>query len=99
MSNIKITIEAQLDDEELKPKHPIFKIMKILSKEDTQVKWYAENRERILANDKERRSVYNREKYKERQARKKALVHEIMTGNQVVMPDFPADNVLRFDNL
>lgn len=88
MVRIQITIDAEIDDNELKARSPLMKILKVLSKEeDAQVKWYMENRERILAADKERRDVFKAEK----ERRKKEVVK-----NEVVMPVPPADNVLRF---
>jgi len=90
MVRIQITIDAEIDDDELKARSPLMKILKILSKEeDSQVKWYMENRERILAQEKDKREVFKAEK-----ARRKKK--DEGTVNEVVYPAAPIDNVLRF---
>jgi hypothetical protein len=91
MVRIQITIDAELEDDELKARSPLMKILKVLSKEeDSQVKWYMENRDRILAQKKEERVVYKVEKAK-RKKREEAPV------NEIVYPVPPADNILRFN--
>jgi hypothetical protein len=90
MVRIQITIDAEIDDDELKARSPLMKILKILSKEeDSQVKWYMENRERILAQEKDKREVFKAEKARRKKKDEGAV-------NEVVYPVAPIDNVLRF---
>jgi hypothetical protein len=73
------------------------RVLKALCKDsDAQVKWYNENRERILAQEREKRALYAKEQYAKRKAKKD---EEALATNQVVLPEMPKDNVLRFDNL
>jgi len=94
---ITVTIDAEIDDKDATNKSPLMKILKILGKsDDAQVKWYMENRDRILAEEKAKRASYAREQYQKRQSKKKEEANPV---NQVVMPTMPPDNILRFDNV
>ena len=89
---IQITIEADVEEKDLKPRSPLLKILKTLTKDnDPQVKWYEANKERILATEKEKRAAYAREQYEKRKAKKAEEIRNI-----VVMPEMPPDNILRF---
>jgi len=90
---IQIIIDAEIDDKDAKARSPLMKVLKAISKDtDSQVKWYMENRERILKEEKEKRALYAREQYQKRRVKK---VEELGI-NQVVMPEPPPDNILRF---
>jgi hypothetical protein len=89
---VQIIIDADVEDKDMTSKSPIIKLLKSLTKENqAQVKWYQENRERILAEDKARRAAYAREQYEKRKVKKTEEIKNI-----VVMPEPPADNILRF---
>jgi hypothetical protein len=97
MVKIQIILDADVDDGDLTAKSPLMKILRVMSKEeDSQVKWYMENRERILEKEKEKRRVYAKEQYRKRKLNKETVESQI---NEVVLPVMPKDNVLRFDNL
>lgn len=89
---VQIIIDADVESKDLKARSPLLKILKAITKDnDAQVKWYEANRERILAEEKEKRALYAKTQYEKRKAKK---AEEI--GNVVVMPEPPADNILRF---
>jgi hypothetical protein len=90
---IQITIDTELDNEDLNRRSPLMKILKVIAGDkDSQVTWYEANRDRILLQEKEKRAAYAREQYEKRKV-KKAEEHK----NIVVMPEPPADNILRFN--
>ena len=91
---VQIVIEKEVDDKDtLGNRSPFMKILKLLTKDkETQVKWYMENRDRLLAEDKERRAAYAREQYHKRKAKKE----EEENKNSVVLPEMPVDNILTF---
>ena len=94
---IQITIDCDIADDELKSRSPLMKILRVLGRnEDKQVQWYMENRDRILKEDKERRSLYAKKKYREMKAAKAKTEGEAQ-GNVVVLPVAPVDNILMFD--
>ena len=94
---IQIIMETEVEDEDLKARSPLMRILKILAKDDARMEWYVENRDRILAQEKEKRALYAKEQYKKRRAKK--IDEESCTVNEVVLPVMPSDNVLRFDNI
>ena len=84
-AKVKIEIEMDISNDHLTRLSPLMRLLRILGKEqDSQVKWYEENRERILAKETEKRQLY---------AKKHA---KFADTNQVVMPTPPADNILKF---
>jgi len=105
MVKINITISAEVEDNELNSKSPLLRILRVLSKEeDPNVKWYMENRDRILAKEQEKRDLYNEVKHPDepRQKRpyhRKTAIEKLPAVVQTVMPTPPADNILRFDKL
>jgi hypothetical protein len=89
---VQIIIDADVENKDLKPRSPLIKILKAITKDnDTQVRWYEANRERILAEEKEKRALYARTQYEKRKIKKEEEVK-----NVVVMPEMPTDNILRF---
>ena len=97
MVKIQIIIDADIDDGDMTARSPLMKILRVMSKEeDSQVKWYMENRERILEKEKEKRRIYAKEQYRKRKNNKETVESQL---NDVIMPPMPKDNVLRFDNL
>lgn len=89
---IQIIIDTELEHEDLSRRSPLMKILKIIAGDkDAQVTWYEANKERILAHEKEKRAAYAREQYMKRKGKK-----EEEHKNIVVMPEPPADNILRF---
>jgi len=91
---IQIIIERDVDEKDTaSSRTPFMKILRILAKDnDSQVKWYMENRDRLIAEDKARRAAYAREQYQKRRVKKQ----EEEGKNVVVMPEMPADNILTF---
>jgi hypothetical protein len=88
---IQIIIDADIESGELNARSPLMRILRMCAKDkDSQFSWYEANREKILAQEKEKRALYAREQYLKRKDKKEE------TKNVVVMPEFPADNVLRF---
>jgi uncharacterized protein YqeY len=88
---IQIIIDADIDSGELNARSPLMRILRMCAKDkDSQFSWYEANREKILAQEKEKRALYAREQYLKRKDKKEEV------KNVVVMPEFPADNVLRF---
>jgi hypothetical protein len=89
---IQIIIDTELEAEDLNRRSPLMKILKVISGDkDSQVTWYEANKDRILAQEKEKRAAYAREQYEKRKV-KKTEEHR----NVVIMPEPPADNILRF---
>jgi len=89
---VQIIIDAEVDEKNMNTRSPLIKILKTLTKENTtHAKWYEENRERILAEEKAKRAAYAREQYEKRKEKKTEEFKNI-----VVMPEPPADNILRF---
>jgi hypothetical protein len=89
---IQIILDTELEPEDLHRRSPLMKILKVIAGDkDSQVTWYEANKDRILAQEKEKRAAYAREQYEKRKV-KKTEEHR----NVVVMPDFPPDNVLKF---
>jgi hypothetical protein len=89
---VQIIIDAEVDEKNMNSRTPLMKILKTLTKENaTQAKWYEDNRERILAEDKAKRAAYAREQYEKRKIKKNEEAK-----NVVIMPEMPSDNVLRF---
>ena len=89
---VQIIIDADVENKDLKPRSPLIKILKAITKDnDAQVRWYEANRERILAEEKEKRALYARTQYEKRKVKKEDEVK-----NVVVMPEMPTDNILRF---
>ena len=79
-------IDIDVEDKALTARSPLMRVLKALCKDgDAQVKWYNENR-----------ALYAKEQYAKRKAKKE---EEAIALNQIVMPEMPKDNVLRFDNL
>ena len=94
---VQLMIDIDVEDKALTARSPLMRVLKALCKDgDAQVKWYNENRERILAVEREKRALYAKEQYAKRKAKKD---EEALATNQVIMPEMPKDNVLRFDNL
>jgi len=94
---INIAIEAELDEKDVSSKTSLVKILKLIQKmkdESAQFKWYVDNRDRILSEEREKRALYAREQYAKRKQKKEAEDRGI---NQVVLPVPPADNILRFN--
>jgi hypothetical protein len=90
---VQIIIDADVENKDLKPRSPLIKILKAITKDnDAQVRWYDANRERILAEEKEKRALYARTQYEKRKAKKDEEVK-----NVVVLPEMPIDNILRFN--
>ena len=88
---IQIIIDADIDSGELNARSPLMRILRMCAKDkDSQFSWYEANREKILAQEKEKRALYAREQYLKRKDKKEEV------KNVVVMPELPADNVLRF---
>jgi len=88
---IQIIIDADIESGELNARSPLMRILRMCAKDkDSQFSWYEANREKILAQEKEKRALYAREQYLKRKDKKEE------TKNVVVMPEFPPDNVLRF---
>ena len=88
---IQIIIDADIDSGELNARSPLMRILRMCAKDkDSQFSWYEANREKILAQENEKRALYAREQYLKRKDKKEE------TKNVVVMPEFPPDNVLRF---
>jgi len=88
---IQIIIDADIESGELNARSPLMRILRMCAKDkDSQFSWYEANREKILAQEKEKRALYAREQYLKRKEKKEE------TKNVVVMPEFPPDNVLRF---
>ena len=94
---IQIIMETEVEDEDMNPRSPLMRILKILAKDDTRMQWYVENRDRILAQEKEKRALYAREQYQKRKSKKntQSVVNEVVNPAMIM----PQDNVLRFDNL
>ena len=68
---VQIIIDAEVEDKDLKDKSPVIKLLRSLTKSnETKVKWYEENKERILAEQKARRAAYAKEQYEKRKAKK-----------------------------
>jgi hypothetical protein len=85
IAKVKIEIELNISNDQLTRRSPLMRLLRILGKEeDSQVKWYDENRERILAKETEKRQLYAKKHTK------------VVETNQVVMPTPPADNILKF---
>lgn len=60
---LRIEIEGDIEDTAARATGPLMRILKIMSGEvPYQVKWYQDNRERILTEDKERRRVIAEQK-------------------------------------
>jgi hypothetical protein len=90
---VQIIIDADVENKDLKPRSPLIKILKAITKDnDAQVRWYDANRERILAEEKEKRALYARTQYEKRKTKKDEEVK-----NVVVLPEMPPDNILRFN--
>ena len=88
---IQIIIDADIDSKELTPRSPLMRILKMCARDkDSQFSWYEANREKILAQEKEKRALYAKEQYQKRKDKKEE------TKNVVVMPEFPPDNILKF---
>jgi hypothetical protein len=89
---IQIIIDADIETGELNARSPLMRILRMCAKDkDSQFSWYEANRDKILAQEKEKRALYAREQYLKRKEKK---VEE--TKNVVVMPEFPANNILTF---
>ena len=89
---IQIIIDADIDNKELTPRSPLMRILKMCARDkDSQFSWYEANRDKILAQEKEKRALYAREQYLKRKGKK---VEEVK--NVVVMPEFPENNILTF---
>lgn len=89
---VQIIIDAEVEDKDLKDKSPVIKLLRSLTKSnETKVKWYEENKERILAEQKARRAAYAKEQYEKRKAKKAEEAR-----NVIVMPEMPPDNILTF---
>jgi len=88
---IQIIIDADIDSGELNARSPLMRILRMCAKDkDSQFSWYEANREKILAQEKEKRALYAREQYLKRKEKKEDV------KNVVVMPEFPPDNILKF---
>jgi hypothetical protein len=89
---IQIVIDTEIEGDTLNSRSPLIRILKMCAKDkDAQFSWYEANRDKILAQEKEKRALYAREQYLKRKGKK-----EEETKNIVVMPEPPPDNVLRF---
>lgn len=89
---IQIIIDADVEKGELTARSPLMRILRMCAKDkESQFSWYEANRDRILAEEKEKRALYAREQYLKRKGKK-----EEETKNVVVMPEPPPDNILRF---
>jgi hypothetical protein len=98
MVKIQIIIDAEVKEEDMKASSPLMRILKIMNKqEDAQTKWYLNNRERILREEKQKRILFHRDQYEKRRLKKKEAIDEII--QHVEFPPMPADGILRFDNL
>lgn len=88
---IQIIIDADIDSKELTPRSPLMRILKMCARDkDSQFSWYEANREKILAQEKEKRALYAKEMYLRRKGKKEEV------KNEVVLPEMPIDNILRF---
>jgi len=88
---IQIIIDADIESGELNARSPLMRILRMCAKDkDSQFSWYEANREKILAQEKEKRALYAREQYLKRKEKKEDV------KNVVVMPEFPPDNILKF---
>ena len=57
---VRIEIDADIDESAARATGPLMRILRIMSGQvPYQVKWYQDNKERILAEDKERRRLAN----------------------------------------
>lgn len=89
---IQIIIDADVEKGELTARSPLMRILRMCAKDkESQFSWYEANRDRILAEEKEKRALYAREQYLKRKGKK-----EDETKNVIVMPEPPPDNILRF---
>lgn len=89
---IQIVIDTEIEGNSLNARSPLIRILKMCAKDkDAQFSWYEANREKILAQEKEKRALYAKDQYEKRKVKKSEE-----TRNVVVMPEMPADNVLRF---
>lgn len=89
---IQIIIDADVENGELTARSPLMRILKMCAKDkESQFTWYEANREKILAQEKEKRALYAREQYLKRKGKK-----EEEARNVVVMPEFPENNILTF---
>ena len=88
---IQIIIDADIESGELNARSPLMRILRMCAKDkDSQFSWYEANREKILAQEKEKRALYAREQYLKRKEKKEEV------KNVVLMPEFPANNILTF---
>jgi hypothetical protein len=89
---IQIVIDAEIEGDALNARSPLIRILKLCAKDkDAQFSWYEANREKILAQEKEKRALYAKDQYEKRKA-KKTDEHK----NVVIMPEFPENNILKF---
>jgi len=89
---VQIIIDAEIEGSTLNARSPLIRILKMCAKDkDAQFSWYEANREKVLAQEKEKRALYAKDQYEKRKV-KKAEDNK----NLVVMPEMPIDNVLRF---
>jgi len=89
---VQIIIDAEIEGSTLNARSPLIRILKMCAKDkDAQFSWYEVNREKVLAQEKEKRALYAKDQYEKRKV-KKAEENK----NVIVMPEMPADNVLRF---
>jgi hypothetical protein len=89
---IQIVIDAEIEGDALNARSPLVRILKLCAKDkDAQFSWYEANREKILAQEKEKRALYAKDQYEKRKAKKAEE-----TRNVVVMPEFPEGNILKF---
>lgn len=89
---IQIVIDTEIEGNSLNARSPLIRILKMCAKDkDAQFSWYEANREKILAQEKEKRALYAKDQYEKRKVKKSEE-----TRNVVIMPEMPADNVLRF---
>jgi hypothetical protein len=69
---VRIEIDADVDESAARATGPLMRILRIMSGQvPYQVKWYQENKERILAEDKERRRVAS-------EAKKEVVVKQVV---------------------
>jgi hypothetical protein len=89
---IQIVIDAEIEGDALNARSPLVRILKLCAKDkDAQFSWYEANREKILAQEKEKRALYAKDQYEKRKVKKSEE-----TRNVVVMPEFPEGNILKF---
>jgi len=89
---IQIIIDAEIEGSTLNARSPLIRILKMCAKDkDAQFSWYEANREKVLAQEKEKRALYAKDQYEKRKM-KKAEENK----NIVVMPEFPENNILKF---